>query len=250
MDKKLQGTDREPENGGSLTNRLNNRLIEKSELPYERFSSLGPGALTDAELLALMLRTGTTERTPMDIAQEILRVASTYEKGVAGLHHLSVKELMDIPGIGEVKAIRLKCVVELSNRMASGRNKSYVNLSTPVRLADRYMEQLCHEEEEHVVLVCLNGKSNLMSEHILSSGTVRYSALSAREVFVTALRDRAVRIALLHNHPSGDPEPSLDDVELTERIARAGHMLDIPLMDHVIIGDHRFFSFKENSDLV
>lgn len=217
----------------------------KSGMPYEKFMRLGPGALSEAELLAIIIRTGTPERTPVEIGQQVLELPSVKKEGLNGLHHVTVKELMDIKGIGEVKAVKIKCLAELSMRMAMLTAKKGLRFSAPSSVADYYMERLRHEQREQVLLLLLDIRNGLLGEELLSIGTVKNSLLSPREVFVTALQARAAGIMLLHNHPSGDPTPSFQDVEVTETIKEIGSMMDIPLIDHIIIGDNKYMSFKE-----
>lgn len=217
----------------------------KSGMPYEKFMRLGPGALSEAELLAIIIRTGTPERTPVEIGQQVLELPSVKKDGLNGLHHVTVKELMDIKGIGEVKAVKIKCLAELSMRMAMLTAKKGLRFSAPSSVADYYMERLRHEQREQVLLLLLDIRNGLLGEELLSIGTVKNSLLSPREVFVTALQARAAGIMLLHNHPSGDPTPSFQDVEVTETIKEIGSMMDIPLIDHIIIGDNKYMSFKE-----
>lgn len=235
------------ENGrGSLSRLLEDVAIDREGLPYERFMKFGPEALTDAELLAILIRTGTTRHTPMNIAQMVLQQGSAYERGLGSLHHLTLQELEQIPGIGHVKAVRLKCIAELSNRISRAGMHPKRCLNSPSRIAGYYMEPLCHEEVEHILMLCLNSRYCLISEHELSRGTVNRALISPREVFLEALRDRAVYVVLIHNHPSGDPMPSGSDVGITRQVVSAGAILEIPLFDHIIIGDHRYYSFRED----
>ncbi len=219
--------------------------MAEEEMPYEKFLRLGAGALSEAELLAIIIRTGTSQCTPVDIGRQILALPSVKEDGLNGLHHVSVKELMEIKGIGEVKAVKIKCLAELSMRMAMAAAKKGLQFLNPPTVADYYMEKLRHERREQVLLLMLDNRNCLLREELLSIGTVTASLLSPREVFVMALREKAVHIMLLHNHPSGNPAPSIDDIEVTESIKKIGQMIDIPLIDHIIIGDNKYMSFKE-----
>lgn len=219
--------------------------IAEDEMPYEKFLRLGAGALTEAELLAIIIRTGTTEHTPVEIGRQILGLPSVKKDGLNGLHHVTVKELMGIKGIGEVKAVKIKCLAELSMRMAMMTAKKELQFLNPSSVADYYMEKLRHELKERVLLLMLDNRHCLIEEELLSIGTVNTSLLSPREVFVAALKARAVHIMLLHNHPSGDPAPSRPDIQITKEIKQIGKMIDIPLIDHIIIGDNKYMSFKE-----
>lgn len=215
------------------------------EMPYEKFLRLGAGALTEAELLAIIIRTGTRENTPVDIGRKILELPSVCKEGLNGLHHVTLKELMGIKGIGEVKAVKLKCLAELSMRMAMTSAKKDLQFLNPSSVADYYMEKLRHARKEQVLMLLLDNRSALVGEELLSIGTSNTSLLSAREIFITALKAEASNIILLHNHPSGDPAPSRQDICVTDEIRQIGSMIDIPLIDHIIIGDNKYMSFKE-----
>ena len=216
-------------------------------LPYEKFELLGPSSLSDAELLAIIIRTGTKEKSPVELGHQILGLGSENGQwaGILSLEHLTLEELMAVKGIGKVKAIRLKCVTEFSKRIVRQGFGSGVCFQTPAIIAEYYMEQLRHLEEEQILLVMTNNKNQLLKDSIISKGTVNMSVISPREVFLTAFKMRAVHIILVHNHPSGDPIPSKEDFEVTQRIHEAGQLLNIPLVDHIIIGDNSYISFKE-----
>lgn len=221
---------------------------EKSVMPYEKFMTHGASALTEAELLAIILRTGTKNYSALDLAQKILSIAGQ-EKGLNSLHHLSLEELMEIPGIGEVKAVKVKCLAELAVRMARERAAQTLRFDTPHTVADYYMEIMRHQEKEIILLLLLDNKLKLIEEYMISMGTVKASLLSPREVFVQALKCRACYLMLLHNHPSGDPHPSRQDIVITQKIKEAGELMDIPLLDHIIVGDGCYISLKEEEIL-
>lgn len=221
-------------------------LKENKELPYEKFLKYGPESLSEAELLAIILRTGTKDCSSVELGKKILNLAVSPHKGLLGLYHISVEELKQIRGIGEVKAVKIKCIAELSMRMAKAKNEPLLRFDAPKTVADYFMEQLRHEEREKVILLCLDNKAQLISQTVLSVGTVNASLVSPREAFQYALRMQAVYIMVLHNHPSGDPKPSRQDIEITNRLLKTGELMDIPLLDHIIIGDNRYISFKES----
>ena len=171
-----------------------------------------------------------------------------YEEGcsdLSALHRLTYEDLRTIPGIGEVKAVKLLSLAEISRRMVRERAASRLVFTSPSAVADYYMEQMRHLETETAVLVMLDNRMALLREEVLSLGTVNCTLLSPREIFLRAIRWGAVNILLLHNHPSGDPTPSRMDREVTERISRAGHLLGIELIDHLIIGDLCYTSLRE-----
>lgn len=225
-------------------NTQKNRM-QKQDGPYEKFMEKGATALSDAELVAVILRTGTVGEDPVSIANRVLDLPDQKNKGILGLHHVSVDELMKIKGIGQVKAIKLKCIAELSSRIARAGARQTLQLTSPQSVAAYYMEQMRHCEREQVLLLMMDNRNRMIEEHVISQGTVNASIMSAREIFMTALRKGAVYIMLLHNHPGGDPTPGRQDIAVTERIKKASELIEIPLIDHIIIGDRKYFSFKE-----
>ena len=213
--------------------------------PYEKFKELGPNALSNEELLAIILRTGTCNKPALKVAEEVLDTKDAYQGKLMGLYHKSLKELMEIDGIGEVKAIKLKCLTELSLRMAKERLENRVVFTNPSEIAEYYMETCRHLEVEKVFLLCLDNQLRLIKEYELSKGTINTSLISPREVFIEALNAKAVYILLIHNHPSGNPSPSKADIQITLKVMEAGKIIDIKLLDHIIIGDHSYVSLKE-----
>lgn len=216
------------------------------DLPYEKFRELGPENLTEAELLAIILRTGTRELSALELAKEVLAITRYPKEGLVGLYDLSLEDLMQIKGIGIVKATKIKCIAELSVRIARAKAKTGIVFRNSAKVADYYMETLRHRSTECVYLLCLDSKGQLIKELKLSDGSVKASLISPREIFLAALNCRAVNLILLHNHPSGDPSPSNSDIEITTQLKNMGEQLEIPLLDHIIIGDKRYTSFKES----
>ena len=165
--------------------------------------------------------------------------------GLLGLLHCSVSDLKKIHGIGTVKAVQLKCIGELSKRIASTAARISLDFNSPDSIAAYYMEQLRHQEQEIMICMMLDNQNHLLGDTMLSKGTVNATLITPREVYLEALRYHAVNLILIHNHPGGNPAPSKCDKEITERICQAGEMLGINLLDHIIIGDHRYISFRE-----
>lgn len=213
--------------------------------PYEKFKEFGASALSNEELLAIIIRTGTSKKPAIKIAEEILNTNDAYEGKLMSLHHKSLKQLMEIEGIGEVKAIKLKCLTELSIRMAKERLANRNIFKEPSDIAMYYMETCRHLEVEKVFLLCLDNQLRLIKEYVLSTGTINASLVSSREVFIKALEAKAVHILLVHNHPGGDPTPSRADIEISKKIMEAGELVDIHLLDHIIIGDQAYASLKK-----
>lgn len=220
------------------------RELPESERPYEKFMQYGPKQLSDAELLAIIIRTGTNQMQSIDLARMLLKHSSMYS-GLKGLNYMTIEELMKIKGIGKVKAIQILSVVELTKRMSKAIGEECLRLNSPEAVANYYMQDMRHLTIEQIVLIMMDSKSRLIKDMIVSSGTVNASILAPREIFVNALKYEAVNIIILHNHPSGDPTPSNDDIYSTKRIKEAGNLIGIKLMDHIIIGDNRYVSLKE-----
>ena len=227
----------------------NGKLADLPEdtLPYEKCLMSGPAALTDRELLAVILRSGVTGRNVLEVADDVLKMAhGTSYPGLHGLIHMSVHDLMKLEGVGKVKAVQLKCIGEISRRISSASARKSLCFSQPETIADYYMERLRHEEQEHLIVMMLDSKNHLMAEPVLSKGTANGAMITPREIFLEALRFHAVNIILIHNHPSGDPSPSGCDIELTRCAAVSGKLLGIGVLDHIIIGDRRYVSFRES----
>ena len=219
---------------------------QHDDKPYERFIRYGPDTLTDAELLAIIIRTGTHEDDSTEISKKILALKK-HPGGLLGLHYLTVQDLLEVRGIGMVKAVRIKCISELVKRMSKSKALQNLKMDKPSTVADYFMEELRHMQTECILLLMLDNKNRLLSSEIVSKGTVNTSLLSPREVMITALHNHAVSIILLHNHPSGDPSPSQQDVLVTLKVNEASQLIGIPLLDHIIIGDNRYISLKEQN---
>ncbi len=220
------------------------RSLPPDERPYEKCFRFGAGSLSDSELLAVLLRTGDREHTSIDISREILRL-SDGSYSLYAIHKKSIEELMRIPGIGRVKAITVKCIAELSKRSNRLTFNDKESLNSPSLIAARFMEDMRFLQHEEVRLLSLNGANKYIADDVLSKGTVNKALISTREIFKTALSRSAVNIVLLHNHPGGDPKPSIDDVEVTKKVKNAGILMDIDLLDHIIIGSESYVSLKE-----
>lgn len=225
-------------------NYLTVKELPSSERPYEKCEKYGTTSLSDAELLAVILRTGTKNLRAIDLAVNILNYSETYP-GLKGLNYLTMKELKRINGIGRVKAIELVCLTELTKRMSKEIHRESLKLVTPKSVADYYMQDMRHLPREQVTLLMMDSKNKIIKDMIISNGTVNTSIMPTREIFVQAVKYEAVNIILLHNHPSGDPTPSAEDIRVTKRLLEAGNLIGITLMDHIIIGDNRYISLKE-----
>lgn len=225
---------------------ITSKQLPESERPYEKCLARGAEFLSDAELLAVIIRTGTNGNTAVEVAKQILEAKSG---NLLVVHEMSLMELQQIPGIGKVKAIQLKCVAELSKRIAMSSRAHDVVLQNARSVAYYYMERLRHEEREHVLLCMFDSKCRLIQDTVVSVGTVNASLVSPREIFLKALEYHAVHIILVHNHPSGDILPSRQDIQITRQLLEGGRILGIALSDHIIIGDNQYFSFREQEML-
>ena len=220
--------------------------LPESQRPYEKCQRDGSASLSDSELLAVILKSGTQGSNSIDLASEVLQVMehSPYP-GLSGILHISMKELMMIKGIGPVKAVQLKCIGELSKRIAMSVARPQLCLNHPDTIAHYYMERLRHEEQELMICMMLDSGMHLLGDPVLSIGTVNSALITPREIYKEALRYHAVSVILIHNHPSGNPYPSQEDILITEKISKAGELIGIRLVDHIIIGDQRYISFME-----
>lgn len=218
--------------------------LPPNERSYEKCLHSGPEKLTDSELLAVVLRSGTRGSSSVQLADEVLHLGQN-EQGLLGIYHLSMEDLMQIRGIGQVKAVQIKCIGELSKRIATREAGKLLDFHSPDTIAAYYMERMRHEEQEQMICTMLNTKNQFLGDEVISRGTVNSSLVSPRDLILAAFRHRAVYMILVHNHPSGNPEPSKDDLLFTKRVWEAGALVDIPLLDHIVIGDQQYFSFRQ-----
>ena len=225
-------------------NKRNMKELPIEQRPYEKCMAKGASALSDNELLAAILRSGSREETSLELASKLLQY--TQEGGLLGLWEMSAADLLSIHGIGKVKAVQMQCVLELSRRIAAASAKKKLAMNNPQTIADYYMEILRHEQQEMFYAIMLDGSNHFIKDCLISKGTVNASLASPREVFIEALKCQAVYVILLHNHPSGDPTPSREDIQTTRQFCQAGALLDMPLIDHIIIGEHRYYSLRSH----
>lgn len=219
------------------------KALPVSERPYEKCLEKGAVSLSDAELLAVILKSGTRKRNSVEVAREILMLCGD-DGRIGKLRELTLVQLMQIDGIGQVKAIQLQCLAELCSRMSEYVHCDRALLNSPDRIAEYYMDSFSQLKQEEMHLVFLDTKNRWIKEVLLSKGTVNASLVSTRELFIEALRYCAVHVVMIHNHPSGDPAPSAEDIAVTKKVKEAGELLDILLLDHIIIGDNRYFSMR------
>ena len=215
--------------------------ISKDNRPRERLQKNGVHVLSDAELLAVIFKTGNKQENAIVMSDRLIT-----KYGIDKLNDLSLKELQEIRGIGPAKAMQIKALFEFNKR----HNLSKV-MDLPIKTAkDVFLyasEKLSDNKKEHFMILHLDSKNRVIKDEIISIGILNASIIHPREVFKSAIKESANSIILVHNHPSGDSEPSIEDKEITERLMEAGELLDIKVLDHVIIGKDNFHSFKENS---
>lgn len=218
--------------------------IAHSERPYEKAQAYGVEALSDTELLAVILRTGTRDTSAVGLAQTIMNT-HYYHKGLNGLFFLRREDLTSIKGVGEVKATQLLAICELSKRMNQSRLREDICFSSPESIADYFMDKCKYATKEQTYLMLFSTAHMLIKELLISEGTINYAILSPREICIQALKYEAVFMILVHNHPSGIPVPSNADIEATRRISDAGSLIGIKLSDHIIVGNNRYTSMLE-----
>lgn len=214
--------------------------------PYEKLEKAGPESLTDAELLAVIIRTGCKNDTSLDLTRRIINRYSD-GKGLLYLKKASISQLCRIKGIGRVKAIQLKAAAELGNRMTGmGKENGRYKITSPDDLDKLYMEQLRHMEKEVFMVLVMNTRNEIIKELTISTGSLSETVVHPRDVFSEVMKEPAAAVILMHNHPSGDSRPSGNDKVTTKRLIDAGKILGIKILDHVIIGNGNIYSFKEN----
>ncbi|NMA01264.1 MAG: DNA repair protein RadC [Clostridia bacterium] len=232
-----------------MTNNLPYRLTLKEyplELqPRERLYQLGVQALSDRELLALLLTTGTKGITALEVAENIL----TENQGFKGLASLSLEELASFPGVGPAKAAKILATFEIGKRVSLRGGELRPIIQSPEDVSNLVMEDMRHYDREHFKTLLLNTKNQVINIETISIGNLNSSLVHPRELFKSAIKRSAAAIILVHNHPSGDPRPSREDINITKRIIEAGNILGIEVLDHIIIGDKVFCSLKEK-DLI
>lgn len=230
-------------------NHVTMKELPISERPYEKCMKRGASVLSDAELLAVILKSGSRTCNSVEMAQKILLLCGTEGK-LQDLCHLTIAQLMKVDGVGQVKAIQIQCLAELCARMQQNVWEERPLLNSPDKIADCYRESMSRLKQEEMHLIFLDTKNRLIQDVLLTKGTVNASLVSPRELFIEALRYCAVHVVMIHNHPSGDTSPSAEDLAITKKVKEAGELLDIHLLDHIIIGGNQYFSMKAAGYLV
>lgn len=217
------------------------RELPKEERPRERLLQFGAEALSNAELLAILIRTGTISESAVKLADKVLAAAGD----LRNLVDLTVEQLETIKGIGKAKALQLKAGIELGRRLSRSGLQDMPLIKSPKDAADLVSDELKYLQKEHFVVLFLNTKNRVIGKETLSIGSLNASIVHPREVFRSAIQRSSASIICAHNHPSGDPAPSQEDIEVTRRLRDAGQLIGITMLDHLIIADQSFVSMKE-----
>ena len=216
--------------------------MAEQERPREKFELYGADKMSDAELLALILRTGCQSLSAVALAEEILSL-NLPGSGLEKLHHLSKKDLMEIHGVGRVKAIEILALCELSVRLSKLTSREQLSFNSPASIARYYTAEFRSYRQEHLMMMLFDSKNHLVGERLISKGTINASMAEPRDIFGEALRAGAFSIILIHNHPSGNPTPSVEDELITKKIKEMAECLEIEFIDQLIVGKHCFYSF-------
>jgi len=219
------------------------REMPEEDRPRERLARLGAEALRDAELLAVLFRTGTRKQGAVALAETAIRHFGDLRR----LARASTEELQQVSGLGAVKAVEIKAAIELGKRLAVHTDRDRVRITDGEDVARLLMVRFKDYETEHFKSLLLNAKHEVLKIVDVSQGGIDGTAALPRDVFRQAIREGAVAVIVCHNHPSGDPEPSRSDVVLTKRLVEAGLLLGIALLDHIVFGDGRHVSLKERN---
>ncbi|MDV0447278.1 hypothetical protein MsAg5_11580 [Methanosarcinaceae archaeon Ag5] len=218
--------------------------ISPGERPQERLLKSGSDSLSNAELLAVILRTGTKNQNVLDLCQGMLS-----DNSLKKLSRMSVSELKKIHGIGETKACQIIALFELSRRLESFTDEPKRRIKSPEDIYQFIYPKIREEKREKFIILCLDSKNRVIREEVVSIGSLNASIVHPREIFRPALLESAAAIVLIHNHPSGDPAPSPEDLDVTARLAGCGRLLGIDVLDHIIVGDGCFISLKQEGHI-
>lgn len=216
--------------------------LPMSERPYEKLEIYGPEKLSNAELIAIIIKNGTKDESSVHIAQKILSLDKRRENNLNFLQELSINDLMQIKGIGKIKALQIKAICELAKRMSCPMNITEIQINSPRDVANLLMDEMKYKKRECVKEILLNSKNIVVRIVDICYGGTNSAILKPKDVLQEAIKIEAPKIILVHNHPSGDPTPSKSDFEFTKRLINASEILGIELLDHIIIGDQKFRS--------
>lgn len=215
--------------------------IPEGERPRERFREIGAGGMSQRELIAIILRTGSEKHNALQLADALLQEFG----GLNGLARASLPEMMRVHGIGEAKAIEVKAAFELGKRLSLSGQETKPQIKTPADAAQMLMLHMGLLDQEEVRTLLLDTRNRVMASHMIYKGSLNAASMRVSEVFKEAVRSNAAAIIVAHNHPSGDPSPSAEDIAVTKTLQNAGKLLDIELLDHIVIAHNRYVSLKE-----
>ena len=216
--------------------------LPEMERPYEKLELYGEKALSNAELLAIIIKTGTKEETSVQVAQRLLKLNNTTDEDLSYLQTLSIEELMQIKGIGKVKAIQLKAVGEIAKRTFQKMNYKKTLIKNPDHIAEMLMSEMKLKKTEVIKEVILNSKNEILKILEIAAGGSNFANISPKEILSEPIKMKAPKIILVHNHPTGDPTPSKRDIEFTEKLYHIAEWVGIDLVDHIVIGDMNYTS--------
>lgn len=220
--------------------------LPETERPYEKLELYGEKSLSNAELLAIIIKSGTKDETSVQIAQRILNLNYDPQMGdISFLKDITLEELKQINGIGRVKAIQIKAMCELAVRMSRPSNYRKIRVESTRQLASLLMEELKNEKKEYIKLILLNKKCQILKIEDVAKGGTNFANVNMKEILNKALKIQAPGIILVHNHPTGDPTPSRMDIKFTDKLYNALQLLDIELIDHIVIGKDNYSSIFE-----
>ena len=219
--------------------------LPSDERPREKLRDNGAQVMSNSELLAILLRSGNQDESALRLAEHSLE----RQGGLAGLGGATAEALEQVKGIGEAKASTVLAAIELGRRVALLEPAQRLTIKTPDDVAALLLPRFRYESREHFLAVLLSTKNHVLKTAVISIGSLNASIVHPRELFREAINCRAAAVILAHNHPSGDPTPSPEDVALTRKLVEAGSLLDIPVLDHLILGDGKFISLKEKGIL-
>lgn len=217
--------------------------MPEGERPREKLSKYGVENLSNSELIAIIIRTGYGDFTALDLAYKILNIDNS---GIKYLANITVEELQNIKGIGSCKAAQILAAIEMGKRISTHKGvEERIQINSPNIISNLFMDEMKFFKREHFRILVLDTKNHIISIEEISIGNLNSSIVHPREVFNIAIRKSANSIILLHNHPSGDPTPSKEDIDITYRLISGGKILGIKVLDHIIIGDNKYISMKE-----
>ncbi|HZK33026.1 MAG TPA: DNA repair protein RadC [Tissierellaceae bacterium] len=215
-----------------------------TERPREKLYNYGPETLSNEELIAIIIRTGNRTESAVELGKKVL---SKDNRGLVYLRDTTLQELMEIKGIGECKAAQILAAIELGKRINYFDALEKVKINQPSTIASLFMDEMRYLQKEHFRIIILDTKNQIIVTEEISVGTLNASIVHPRDVFKIAIKRNANSIILIHNHPSGDPAPSNEDINITNRLVDVGNLVGIKVLDHIVIGDNKYISFKERN---